>query len=287
MLVELSQQEEFPLALLLVFFLLDHALQYGDGFFVALLAEQIVGLRIVEVAPVPFLVALGPCQGQGVFCVVEPVQLCIAAGHPDAGVGEDFRIVLVEPGNVAESGRRLQVFPFPVLCLPDEEPGAVEEGVVFLLALPQLLLGRLAAGFLLGLLAYGVELYAFLPFLYGAVKIAAALSHGAFVADGFQGEDFAVVVLVAGHDGVHSVAEGGGAVVEYVVARRKGVVKTGPPRILLHRASAQDEKEQAGPQEKKQRALVFHSVVFTVCRAQILLYNVSKANKVSRLARFL
>ena len=198
--LRLNLPHEKPLAgtLLPATLMLDDAGQRRHGFFISVAADVERSLSVVPVCPRTIVDGVAPHFRQDVFCVVEPVQLRIAAGEPRAGDAVDGGLRGIEAGHVGERRGSFVKLAFQVLRLAHQKPRFPEERVIFAAAQPLNVLGRLASR----LRPFGSALDAVLfdglfRLFDGTVKIGLSNFAGSLVADHRKGYHFGKIVLIA------------------------------------------------------------------------------------------
>ena len=161
--------------------------------------DVIVGIGVVPFLDGPPVEGVAAHVADHVLGIIEPFLFDIAFGQPCPGLAIDGRLRLIEAAHVGEGGGGFIECSFVELRAAHQHPYFPEDGVVFAPVEPFDVLGGLAPVFgPLRSLADAVQLDGFLAFLDSIVEIACTQRLAVFVAYGVEGNDFSVIVFVAG-----------------------------------------------------------------------------------------
>ena len=169
--IDLSQQVFHTGTLPLVLFRLDGRLEVGNGIVELLVLHQIIGIYGSILFQVLFRYPVRIQLTQNIFGFIEPFHFRIAAGLPQASLGNHFFVLCIMAGNIRKGGGSLQEVGIIELPLPYQQPAFLQERVVFLLLLESTLLGIISpTGFLGGFRFDGMQFDRFVAFLDGSVE---------------------------------------------------------------------------------------------------------------------
>ena len=209
--VHLSDEEIESRFLLLGSSVAGGALQEGQSVGKSSLTQKQVGAGGIHLfghaSPV------GECVserlGEGIFCIIEPVQLCVASRHPLTRFGDDDRLSLVVAGDVGEGSGSLQEFSLLELRLRHEQPRFFEEGIELLSLEILFCLGRFSLSRThLGFAANGVQLNRFLTLGDGGFIVSLSCLARLFASHEEDGQQLSVVIDVGGKFGFVPLDEG-------------------------------------------------------------------------------
>ena len=194
----LSHQKPLAGFLLAAHLMANHLAQIGDGLFIALGVDVIVGIGII-----PFFLRtpvhrVAAHLGDDVFGIIHPVLLDVAFGQPRSCPAVDGRLCGIHAAHVGKGGGGLVECALHELRASHEHPCFPQERVVFLAVEPfHVTLSLLPVFRPFGSPLDAVQFDGLLAFFYCHIVFGLAQFLAGFVAHRIEGNHLGEIVLVA------------------------------------------------------------------------------------------